>query len=60
MTENATAKKGLFNRFLDFIEKAGNKLPDPAILFFVLMITIWVLSAFLSTFSFSEIDADDR
>lgn len=56
MTENTTAKKGLFNRFLDLIEKAGNKLPDPAILFFVLMIGVWILSAFLSTISFSEID----
>lgn len=43
-------------RFLDVIEKAGNKLPDPAILFFFLMIGIWVLSALLSTFTFSEVD----
>jgi len=58
--ENANAeslpKSGLINKFLDLIERAGNKLPDPAILFFVLMITIWVLSALLSGFSFSEID----
>lgn len=49
-------KKGLLEKSLDFIEKAGNKLPDPAILFFVLMIGIWVLSAILSTMTFSEID----
>src|SRR5690606_30368336 len=49
-------KKGFIGRFLDFIERAGNKLPDPAVLFFVLMIVVWVLSAIFSNFSFSEID----
>lgn len=54
---DATVKKRtLLDRFLDLIEKAGNKLPDPAILFFVLMIAIWALSALFSGFSFSEID----
>jgi para-aminobenzoyl-glutamate transporter family len=56
MTEIAPAKKGLFNRFLDWIERVGNKLPDPAILFFVLMLIVWILSAWLSTMTFSEID----
>jgi len=51
-----TKPKGAIDKFLDFIEKAGNKLPDPAILFFVLMITIWVISALTSGISFSEID----
>src|SRR5690606_4411876 len=36
--------------------RAGNKLPDPAVLFFFLMLTVWVLSALLSTFNFSEVD----
>ncbi|MFN3940034.1 MAG: AbgT family transporter, partial [Chitinophagales bacterium] len=31
-------------------------LPDPAVLFFSLMLLIWVLSAVFSTFTFSEID----
>lgn len=51
-----TDKKGFVNRVLDIVERAGNKLPDPAILFFLLMILIWVLSAFLSKLTFSEID----
>src|SRR5690606_20127102 len=42
--------------FLDLVERAGNKLPDPAILFFFLMLLIWVLSALLSSISFVEID----
>ena len=49
-------KKSVIDRFLDLIEKAGNKLPDPAILFFILMLVIWAFSALLSGFSFSEID----
>lgn len=48
--------KGFVNKALDFIEKKGNKLPDPAILFLSLMVLIWVLSAIFSGVSFSEID----
>jgi aminobenzoyl-glutamate transport protein len=57
MTEaTEKVKKRPIDRFLDMIEKAGNKLPDPAILFLVLMLLIWVLSALFSGFQFSEID----
>ncbi len=57
MEETTTAsKKGFVNKALDFIEKSGNKLPDPAILFFLLMLIVWVLSAILSTINFGEID----
>ncbi len=51
-----SVKKGFIAKALDFIERKGNKLPDPAILFFVLMLLIWVLSAVFSTVSFAEID----
>lgn len=44
------------DRFLNFIEKAGNKLPDPAILFLLLMVLTWVLSALLSPIDFGELD----
>ena len=33
MTTNAEAPKGLLDKFLNAIEVAGNKLPDPAVLF---------------------------
>ena len=46
--------RGLVVRFLDAIEWAGNKLPDPAVLFLIGIISVWVLSAWLSTFSFAE------
>ncbi|MFZ1703222.1 MAG: AbgT family transporter [Saprospiraceae bacterium] len=51
-----TRPKGFVNKALNFIEKAGNKLPDPAILFLVLMIFIWILSWMLSGVTFTEID----
>lgn len=56
MEENVPVKKGFVNKALDFIEKKGNKLPDPAILFFSLMIGIWIISAILSNFTFDVID----
>jgi aminobenzoyl-glutamate transport protein len=51
-----TAKSGLFTRFLNSIETVGNKLPDPAILFLILMVATWFASAFLSTIDFSEVN----
>ncbi len=44
------------NRILDWIERAGNRLPDPAILFFVFLLLTWGLSALLSGVEFSAID----
>lgn len=40
-------KKGIVNRFLDGIEKAGNKIPDPIVLFIILMFLI-LLSSFVA------------
>lgn len=51
-----TTKTTLLDRFLNVIERVGNKLPDPAILFLVLMLTVWVLSALLAPIDFGEID----
>jgi p-aminobenzoyl-glutamate transporter AbgT len=47
---------GFVERALDTIERVGNKLPDPAALFLLLLFVVWVLSALLSTMSFAEID----
>ncbi len=41
---------------LNTIERVGNRLPDPAVLFLILLIVTWILSALLSPISFSEID----
>ena len=44
-------KKGLFGKFLDFIETAGNKLPHPSTLFAALALMVAVLSAVLAYFN---------
>jgi len=46
---------GWLNRALNFIEVVGNKLPDPAVLFFLLMVAAWIGSAILSQFTFDAI-----
>ncbi len=38
------------------VERVGNALPDPAVLFIVLLFAVWVLSWLLSYISFSAID----
>jgi aminobenzoyl-glutamate transport protein len=53
------SKKSWLNRALDWIEIVGNKLPDPAVLFLILMIFTWVLSAFLAPIQFTEISPRD-
>ena len=42
-------------RALGSIETVGNKLPDPAVLFFLLMIVVWVLSAVLAPIQFNAV-----
>ncbi len=49
-------KSRMIDRALNAIERTGNALPDPAVLFLILLITVWVLSAILSPMQFSEID----
>jgi len=43
-------------RALDKIERVGNKLPDPAVIFLISLVIVWVLSALLSNLSFDAID----
>ena len=43
-------------RALDVVERLGNKLPDPAILFLLLMLVVWVASWMLADVSFAELD----
>lgn len=44
------------DRILDFIEWAGNKLPDPALIFVLALVLTWVASAMLAPVAFTEID----
>ena len=52
----SAAPRGLVNRLLDGVERIGNKLPDPAVLFLILMLAVWVISALMSTMTFAELD----
>ncbi len=44
------------DRALNTIERIGNKLPDPAALFLILLVVVWILSALLAPMTFAEID----
>jgi aminobenzoyl-glutamate transport protein len=49
-----TAGRG--QRVLDLIERAGNRLPDPAALFVILLFIVWAVSALLAPLQFAELD----
>jgi aminobenzoyl-glutamate transport protein len=53
------SKKGWLDKALDWIEVMGNKLPDPAVLFLILMFVTWILSALLAPVQFTEINPRD-
>ena len=46
-------KRGFQDRLLDGIEKAGNKVPHPVIMFLYLILGVAVLSAILAAFDVS-------
>ena len=45
---------GAMDRFLSSVETVGNRLPDPAILFLLLLLLTWVASALLAPVAFTE------
>ena len=51
--EQEQAKPGLTTRILGTVERVGNMLPDPAVLFIALLFIVWVLSWWLSYFEFN-------
>jgi aminobenzoyl-glutamate transport protein len=48
--------RGWTDRALDIIEWAGNKLPDPAVIFVLALVLTWIASALLAPVEFTEID----
>ena len=52
----AADKPRFLDRVLNGIERAGNALPDPAALFLILLMVVWVFSALLAPMQFAEID----
>ena len=55
-TAPVAAPRSLVTRFLDAVERVGNRLPDPAVLFLLLMLAVWVVSALLANVQFTQID----
>ena len=55
MSEQVQATNGN-GGFLGAVERIGNKLPDPAVLFIALLFIVWVLSWLMSYLTFSYID----
>ncbi len=55
MSEQVPAASGN-GGFLGAVERIGNRLPDPAVLFIALLFIVWVLSWLLSYVSFDVID----
>ena len=49
-TKNAIASKTTMQRFLDGVEKVGNMVPHPVVIFLILIGIVIVLSAVLSLF----------
>lgn len=57
MTQQTVVRKpGGLNRVLNAIETVGNRLPDPAILFALLLALVWILSWAMSGMVFTEVD----
>ncbi len=54
--EQEEVKVSLSTRMLASVERVGNKLPDPAVLFIVLLFAVWVLSWLFSYVTFSVVD----
>jgi aminobenzoyl-glutamate transport protein len=55
-TAPAGPRQGWVDRALNAIERIGNRLPDPAILFVLLLVVVWAVSALLAPIAFAEID----
>ncbi|MGE0705457.1 MAG: AbgT family transporter [Vicinamibacterales bacterium] len=52
----AASRATRFDRLLNIVELAGNRLPDPALLFVIALALVWAVSALLAPVAFAEID----
>ncbi|MBA3464316.1 MAG: AbgT family transporter [Deltaproteobacteria bacterium] len=52
MSQSTARPTSLGARLLDIVERVGNKLPDPALLFVYAMLLVWIVSALLDGHSF--------
>jgi aminobenzoyl-glutamate transport protein len=56
MSDSAEVNSNWVQRALATVERVGNRLPDPAILFVSLLVIVWVLSWLMSLVSYDVID----
>jgi aminobenzoyl-glutamate transport protein len=56
VNSGSDAPVGVTQRFLNVVEWAGNKLPDPAFLFVLALLTVWLSSKWLAPTEFAEVD----
>lgn len=54
--EDSSERRSWAAQTLDFVERLGNRLPDPVVLFVIALIFSWGASWYLSTVSFADID----
>ncbi|MBT8382576.1 MAG: AbgT family transporter, partial [Ignavibacteria bacterium] len=55
MENQKAIKNSLFNKFLNFTEKAGNALPHPATLFAIFAVAVLFLSGLADLFDWQAI-----
>ena len=53
MTSKHQQKGSIVNRFLNSVEKIGNKLPDPSVLFFLMCVALAIMTWVISLFNVS-------
>ena len=56
MSDSDAPRLGFTQRVLETVERVGNKLPDPAVLFIAMLAMVWLLSWFLSYFDYGVAD----
>ena len=60
MPEGGTVRRGVSpssgQHVLATVERIGNRLPDPAVLFIALLVVVWILSWLLSSISWDTVD----
>jgi aminobenzoyl-glutamate transport protein len=56
VVQQPLAPPSRLDRFLNGVERVGNKLPDPAVLFVVALMLVWGFSAVLSSVEFTHVD----
>lgn len=56
MLRRAKVPRSYLQRTLNLIERTGNRLPDPALLFVILMVVVWIISKILAPIDLGVID----